>query len=290
MRSGTPWRRSLALLCLLVFSLLPSGSWAQDQPHIEEEMNQEEIEEVFWPAWNKFVKDVTESSLHNNPDPWESWNRKVFAFNDTADRWVLKPVARGYQWITPDAVETGVSNVFSNIFEITTIFNDLLQFKFSQAASDTGRFVVNSTVGLVGLFDVASAIGLEKHKEDFGQTLGYWGVGSGPYMVVPLLGSYTLRSGTGGIVESQTTDLVHYVDPSRSRNQVRLTRIVGNRASLIAAESLITGDRYSFIRDAYLQQREFLVNDGVVEDTFGDEDFEDDWVEEWDDGEDSESP
>lgn len=283
MRSGTPWRRSLAMLCLLLLSLQPLGGRAEDQPHLADGMNQEEIEEVFWPAWNKFVRDVTESSLHNNPDPWESWNRKVFAFNDTADRWVLKPVAKGYQWVTPDAVETGVSNVFANIFEITTIVNDLLQFKFSQAASDTGRFLVNSTVGLAGLFDVASAIGLEKHREDFGQTLGYWGVGSGPYVVMPFLGSYTLRSGTGGIVESQTTDLVHYVDPSRSRNQVRLTRIVSNRASLIAAESLITGDRYSFIRDAYLQQREYMVNDGVVEDTFGDEDFEDDWVEEWDD-------
>lgn len=283
MRPGTPWSRVLPTLCLLAFSFHAPISSAQDDQLLAA-MDQEEIEETFWPAWNAFFKDITESSLHTNPDPWESWNRKVFVFNDTADRWVLKPVAKGYRWVMPDMLETGVSNVFSNLFEVTTITNDLLQGKFSQALSDSGRFLINSTIGLAGLFDVASPLGLDKHREDFGQTLGVWGVGSGPYIVVPFLGSYTLRSGAGGIAESQTTDLVQYIDPTRSRNQVWLGRIISNRANLIAAEQLITGDRYSFIRDAYLQQRDFLLKDGKVEDTFGDEDYEDDWVEEWDEG------
>lgn len=286
MRSGTPGSRVLSTLCFVALSMMHTSGWAQeyDQDTLAS-MDQEEIEETFWPAWNKFVSDITESSVHNNPDPWESWNRKMFAFNDTADRWVLKPVAKGYQWITPDPVETGISNVFSNLFEVTTIVNDLLQFKFTQALSDTGRFLVNSTIGIVGIFDVATPLGLEKHREDFGQTLGYWGVGSGPYIVVPFFGSYTLRSGTGGLAESQTTDVIQYIDPTRSRNQVWLGRVVSNRANLISAEQLITGDRYTFIRDAYLQQRHYLVNDGKVEDTFGDEDFEEDWVEEWDEAE-----
>ena len=133
--------------------------------------------------------------LADERDPWEGLNRKIFAFNDTLDKYALKPIAEGYQWITPDPVEDGVSNVFSNLWELTTIANDLLQFKFGQAASDTGRFLVNSTVGLLGIFDVASHMGLEKHQEDFGQTLGYWGVEPGPYIVAPLFGSFTLRDG-----------------------------------------------------------------------------------------------
>lgn len=212
-------------------------------------------------------------------DSWEGLNRKIFVFNETLDKYALKPVAEGYRWITPDPVEDGVSNVFSNLWELTTIANDLLQFKFGQAASDTGRFLVNSTVGLLGIFDVASHMGLEKHQEDFGQTLGYWGVESGPYIVAPLFGPFTIRDGFGRIIDGVGTDVVGYIDDVPTRNQLYGTRVVNDRAGLVEAEKLITGDRYTFIRNAYLQRRDYLVNDGVVEDDFGEDDFDDEWEE-----------
>ena len=216
----------------------------------------------------------------DNPDPWEGFNRSMFAFNETADKWVLKPTAKAYRTVTPDPVETGISNIFSNLGEVTTIVNDLLQAKFGQAASDTGRFLVNTTVGVLGIFDVASSIGLEEHDEDFGQTLGYWGVDSGPYIVVPFFGPYTLRSGVGDITQAFTTGYLNAIDDARTRNQVYAVDVIQNRAGLLSAEELITGDRYIFIRDAYLQSRESLVKDGVVEDDFGSDDFEDDWASE----------
>jgi phospholipid-binding lipoprotein MlaA len=237
-------------------------------------------DQPFWEVWKEAISDRVNNDLLATPDPWESWNRKVFGFNDIADRYVLTPVAKSYQWVTPDVVEQGVGNVFSNLNEVPTILNDLLQFKFGLAAADTGRFVLNSTIGLVGLFDVATPMGLEKHNEDFGQTLGYWGVGSGPYLVMPLLGSYNLRDGLGAFADSQTS-LIAEIDHIPTRNQLYVLRLIDTRASLFAAEKLITGDKYAFIRDAYLQRREYLVNDGVVTDTFGDEDFEDDWNEEF---------
>ena len=291
MRPGSLYGRALAVLSLLATLTLPVTVLAQEESTGKvdaagktsaQDAGEPKVVKPFWPAWHKFVTDITESSPDHNPDPWEPMNRKIFEFNDVADRWVLKPVARGYQWVTPDPVESGVGNVFANLGTLTTIVNDLLQAKFLQAASDTGRFVVNTTVGLAGIFDVATPLGLKKHNEDFGQTLGYWGVGSGPYVVVPFFGSYTLRSGTGSLFETQSTDVIHYIDDVPTRNQAWGTRVIDRRASLLAAEKLITGDRYSFIRDAYLQQRQFLVNDGAVKDTFGE-------GEDWD-WEDLESP
>lgn len=282
MQSGTLCSGVLTALIWLLLVMTPTHVLAQEDGEEDRGLTQEELEEAFWPAWNQFIADITESSIHTNPDPWESWNRKVFVFNDTADRWVFKPVAKTYHLVTPDVVETGVDNVFANLFELSTIFNSLLQAKFGQAASDTGRFLINSTLGLAGLFDVATPLGLEKHNEDFGQTLGYWGVGSGPYLMVPFFGGYTLRSGAGSITHTFLTDPVHYIDPTFDRYATSAARLVAKRANLLAAEDLITGDRYSFIRDAYLQQREYLVNDGEVEDTFGEQDFEDDWLEQWD--------
>ena len=133
----------------------------------------------------------------NNPDPWEGFNRSVFEFNEVLDRNVAKPLAQGYQYITPKPVDDSVTNFFSNLEDVLVIVNDVLQLKFGQALSDTGRVLINTTVGFFGLFDVASKIGLEKHNEDFGQTLGYWGVGSGPYLVLPVLGPSTLRDAFG---------------------------------------------------------------------------------------------
>lgn len=205
-----------------------------------------------------------------NPDPFENWNRKVFAFNEWADRNVMRPVAKGYTTITPDPVERGISRMFSNLWEVSNVFNNILQGKFPQAANDTGRFLVNSTVGLVGFFDVASHMGLEKSdREDFGQTLGRWGVPSGPYLVLPLLGSSTLRD-TPALAVDLHTNPVYYVEPSSVRAGIAGLGAVSVRANLLAAETMVSGDRYLFFRDVYLQRREYLIRDGEIEDDFGD--------------------
>lgn len=202
-------------------------------------------------------------------DPWEGYNRAVYAFNDTVDRYVMKPVAKGYRAITPDPVEESISNLFSNLNELRNVLNDALQWKWGQAANDSGRFLVNSTVGVVGLFDVAKHLGLEKSDgEDFGQTLANWGMGQGPYLVLPFLGPSTLRD-LGGLPADIYLDPVVYIDHVPTRNTLRGSGFVVQRASLLEAEKLASGDRYLFMRDAYLQRREYLINDGDVEDDFG---------------------
>ena len=205
-------------------------------------------------------------------DPWESVNRKIYAFNDVADRYLLKPVAKGYQWVTPEFLENGIHRMFANVGEVSNILNSLLQAKFQNTGVSTGRLVINSSVGLLGFFDVASRMGMQVHEEDLGQTLGYWGVKPGPYIVIPLLGPRTLRDGFGSIGDS-FVDPAGYVDHVPTRNTLYGTRLVDTRAQLLEAEALVTGDRYIFLRDAYLQRREYLVNDGVVEDDFGGDDF-----------------
>ncbi|GAB3374243.1 VacJ family lipoprotein [Spongiibacter taiwanensis] len=206
-------------------------------------------------------------------DPFESWNRKIFAFNDVADRYVLKPVAKGYQYVTPNGVEQSIGNFFNNIGEVQSMGNDVLQGKPRNAMVDVARFIINSTVGVLGLFDVAGHIGLPREPEDFGQTLAVWGVGSGPYLVLPLFGPSTLRDGTGLAVDSFTS-VEGAIDPERARYYMKGLDIVDTRASLLSSEELISGDRYGFLRDAYLQRRQFLINDGEMEDSFGGEDFE----------------
>ncbi|HEY8570801.1 MlaA family lipoprotein [Microbulbifer sp.] len=202
-------------------------------------------------------------------DPWEGFNRAMFRFNDTADRWFLKPAATSYRQITPIFMQTGVSNFFSNLSEINNVLNDVLQWKWGQAGNDTGRFLVNSTVGLVGLFDVAQHMGLEPSDgEDFGQTLAVWGVPSGPYVVLPMLGPSTVRDFPGEVVEWYTNPL-SYVDENSVEYTLKMVDVVQIRASLLQAESLLQGDRYVLLRDAYLQRREFLINDGEQEDDFG---------------------
>ena len=203
-------------------------------------------------------------------DPWEGFNRKVYVFNDTLDTYALKPVAKGYRAVTPDPVEDGIARMFSNLGEIVNVANDLLQGKFRQAGNDTGRFLINTTVGLIGFFDVAQHAGMPKSDgEDFGQTLGTWGVGSGPYIVIPLFGPSTLRDGPSKLVD-QLINPINEIDHVPTRNTVYAVSFISLRAELLKAEELISGDKYSFIRDAYLQRREYLLNDGNVEDDFGD--------------------
>lgn len=217
----------------------------------------------------------------NGQDPWEGFNRAVYSFNDKADRYFMKPVAKGYRAITPDPVETGLGNVFANLAELRNVLNDALQWKWKQAGNDAGRFLINSTVGLVGLFDVAKLAGLEKSEgEDFGQTLAVWGVGQGPYIVLPFLGPSSLRD-TAGLPADMWSDPVAHIDDVPTRNTTRFVGLVVQRASLLQAEELISGDRYTFLRDAYLQRRDYLINDGVVEDDFGG-DMDDEYGDEYD--------
>ena len=200
--------------------------------------------------------------VKNPADPLESLNRGVYQFNDTVDKAIAKPVAQGYNAVMPLPGKIMVSNFFSNLDDVIITANDLLQFKFVQAASDGARFLFNSTFGIFGLFDVAHR--LEKHNEDFGQTLGYWGIGSGPYLVLPILGPSSVRDGVGLYADSRPSRLRH-VDHIRTRNQLYLTKAVNRRAQLLDQEKVLDTaalDRYEFIRDAYLLRRQSLVYDG----------------------------
>lgn len=211
-------------------------------------------------------------------DPWEDYNRAVFEFNETLDKYVAKPVAQGYQAVTPQFIDTGITNFFSNLEDVLIVVNDVFQLKPVQALSDTGRFLINSTIGLLGFFDVASHIGLEKHNEDLGQTLGYWGVGAGPYIMLPVLGPSNVRD-TFGLAGDTFSGLNYTSLTTTDAQALGLMTIKGIdiRAGLIASEGLITGERYSFFRSFYLQRRAYLVADGVVENEFDDDfdDFED---------------
>lgn len=156
-----------------------------------------------------FTGCASNKNLDDPDDPFESYNRAMFSFNDNVDQYVLKPVAKGYQYIAPTPVQKGVSNFFSNLDDVLVLVNDLFQFKFGQAASDTGRILINSTLGLLGLIDWASDLGLDKNNEDFGQTLGYWGVPSGPYFVLPFLGPSTIRDTSGLVVDTVYFDPIY---------------------------------------------------------------------------------
>ncbi|MCA8866259.1 MULTISPECIES: VacJ family lipoprotein [unclassified Halomonas] len=207
-------------------------------------------------------------------DPWEGFNRKVFAFNDVLDRYALKPVAKGYRTVTPDPVETGVGNFFSNLGEVRTALNSLLQGKPANAGLATSRFLINSTVGIGGLLDYATLMEITADKEDFGQTLAVWGWQDSRYLVLPLLGPSTLRD-TTGLPADMTSYPLYYVDDDAVRLSLTALNVIDTRAGLLDQEELIRGDRYRFIRDAYLQSRQFEVSDGELgDDPFASETFE----------------
>jgi len=197
-------------------------------------------------------------------DPLEGYNRAMYKFNDVVDKGIVKPVSQGYDAVVPDPISRGVSNFFSNLDDFTVIINDLLQFKFKQAYYDSGRFLLNTTVGFAGIFDVATMSGLEKNNEDFGQTLGVWGFDSGAYVVLPFFGPRTVRD-SFGLVGDIITDPVTHVEGPGARNALIATRVIDTRANLLKAEKVLDQaalDEYSYIRDAYLQRRENLVYDG----------------------------
>ncbi|HUE92244.1 VacJ family lipoprotein [Pseudomonas sp.] len=200
-------------------------------------------------------------------DPWQGYNRFMFRINDNVDTYTLKPLAKGYQAVTPQLLEDGVHNIFRNIGDVGNLANNVLQGKLHDAGVDSGRLIFNTTFGLLGFFDVASQMGLQRSDEDFGQTLGAWGLGSGPYVVLPLLGPSTVRDAIGKIPDSMLT-VQSTIDHVPTRNVVHAVNAVDMRVSLLSAEKLISGDKYIFIRNAYLQNREFRVRDGEVEDDF----------------------
>lgn len=204
------------------------------------------------------------ASTGNPRDPIEPLNRGVYQFNDALDKVLLKPAAEVYRGVLPQFVRTSVSNIFSNINDVIVALNNLLQGKFIDSVSDVGRIAVNSTIGVLGIFDVATHFGLEKHDEDFGQTLGYWGIGDGPYLVLPFFGPRNLRD-TVGLFVDYKTDPITYIDPTRDRNIVQGVRIVNRRSELLETSKILETaalDPYEFVRDAYIQRRRNLVHDG----------------------------
>ena len=200
-------------------------------------------------------------------DPWESWNRGVYRVNDKLDRAIAKPVARTYVRVVPHPIRTGVSNFFANLGTPTVMINDALQGKFLAAVNDLGRFVLNSTVGLGGLLDPASPAGLDRNNEDFGQTLGHWGVHSGPFVELPLLGPSDLRDGPARLVDTYTNPH-QYIRNSGVKWGLYGVALVDTRANLLSLDETLKNvyDPYAFVRDAYLQRRAYLVSDGKVSD------------------------
>ncbi len=199
----------------------------------------------------------------NTPgDPLEGFNRAVFSFNDAVDNALLKPIATGYRNVTPEPARECVGNVFSNINDVFVAVNSLLQGKVGDAVSDACRVLINSTVGVLGCFDVASKMGLEKHNRDFGQTFGKWGIATGPYLVLPFLGPSNFRDGVGTIIYSNLDPV--WANHIPTRNVAFSLRTVNRRAELLNASSAVEDaalDKYAFVRDAYVQRRQSLVDE-----------------------------
>jgi phospholipid-binding lipoprotein MlaA len=198
-------------------------------------------------------------------DPWESFNRSVFEFNEGLDKYLLKPVVAAYRFILPQIVRDGIYNFFSNYSDIYTALQNLLQGKPDLAFNDLMRVAVNTIFGLGGLMDVATPGGLPKHKEDWGQTFGVWGVPSGPYLVLPFFGPSTIRDTFGTAADLETDYLFKYIPDVGLRNSITGLRVINARNTFYEAGDLLDGaalDKYSFIRDAYLQRREYQINEG----------------------------
>ncbi|MBK1694103.1 ABC transporter [Chromatium weissei] len=215
-------------------------------------------------------------------DPLEPFNRAVFRFNSDFDKAFLKPLAQGYRAITPEPIDRSISNFFYNLADVTSAVNNLLQFKMSRAGNDVGRVLINSTVGVLGLFDVATNVGLPSYKEDFGQTLGYWGIESGAYVMLPILGSSSMRD-TFGWAGDIVTDPLTRIENNSIHGGLLALQTIDRRADYLAAGDIMEDaalDAYSFLRDAYLQRRLSLVHDGnpptteTQDDVWKDIDFE----------------
>ena len=212
----------------------------------------------------------TTPTTQDKNDPWESWNRDVHGFNKDFDDTILKPLAKGYKDITPNPVDESITNVFSNINDIGVTINDFLQLKFVQGGMDASRFLINTTAGVVGIFDVAKMIDLPKHDEDFGQTLGFWGVPSGNYMVLPFLGASSPRD-TFGLIGDALLNPLTYVSlfggfaANAATAAATTVDVTDTRSDLMSSEKILdeaSVDRYDFVKNAYKQRREYLIHDG----------------------------
>ena len=217
-----------------------------------------------------YISDIAANEVN---DPYENLNRKTYQFNENLDEKIAKPIAEIYSKFPPP-IKNGVTNFFNNLEEVDTFINQLLQGKPKESLNDLTRFIINSTIGLAGFIDVASKIGLERHEEDFGQTLGVWGVGQGPYIMLPVLGPSTLRDSFSRPVSSFLSVTFHMTDTDVN---IALKSIdaIETRERLLEVESLLSGDKYSFVKDAYIQSINYEVKDGI--------DVEDDFIDDMDD-------
>jgi phospholipid-binding lipoprotein MlaA len=200
----------------------------------------------------------------NPADPFEPLNRSIYKFNDVLDQNILKPVATTYREVTPTLIQRGITNFFSNLEDIWSIVNNVLQFKAEAAAESLMRVSVNTVMGFCGILDIASEMGIDRHTEDFGQTLGYWGVGPGPFVVIPVLGPSTLRDATALVADTRG-DAVTHVEDIATRNSLWTLRAIDYRAAYLKSDAVLDEvalDKYSFIRDGYLQRRRNLIYDG----------------------------
>ena len=210
-------------------------------------------------------------------DPWEAYNRWMYNANDGLDRYIVRPVAKGYDAIMPEAGRKGVNNFFKNFYDFNAVLNAALQGRFEAALNNSFRVVANTTVGLFGLFDVASKAGIPRYETDFGHTLHIWGVPRGNYLVLPLLGPSTVRGATGTAFDAFASPTGQLINDEVFWG-LRLFNVIDLRAGLLDAEAVITGDRYVFYRDVYLQNRAALESGGQVKDDFSE--FDNDWDEE----------
>lgn len=199
-------------------------------------------------------------------DPWESYNRSMFTFNSVVDHFTLKPIAEGYQWITPVFIQTGVNNMMNNLGELQNFGNNVFQLKLHDAGVDVARFAFNSTFGILGFFDVGTKMGLKRSDQDFGLTLAHWNVPSGPYVVLPLLGPSTVRD-TAGKIPDYFLSIDNYINDTGLWVALWGVDLINTRANLLPLEKMIVGDPYIFIRNAYLESREYKIK-GYVEDDF----------------------
>ncbi|MCL7944502.1 VacJ family lipoprotein [Marinobacter sp. ATCH36] len=210
-------------------------------------------------------------------DPYEDWNRKVYSFNETIDNWFLRPIAQGYRTIMPGFADRGISNFFNNLTELRNFANSIFQLKGESAVVAAGRFTYNTVFGLGGFIDVATRFDLPERPEDFGQTLGYWGSKSGPYLMLPFLGPSTPRDFGGFVTDNLALPSAWDLAESPDVYYARALQIVDRRADLIPAEAFMSGDGYTFVRNAYLQRRAYLINDGrTLNDPFASDDDDED--------------
>lgn len=260
LRSYHAKRNLLAsVITLLLLALTPASVLAEDD-------GQDYVEEQY------FIED-----RYSEFDRFESFNRAVFKFNDRADRYIAKPIAKAYQFITPSFVDEGVTNFFNNLDDVETFVNSILQGKFHNSIVALNRVIYNTVFGLGGFIDVATSFGLVATEEDFGQTLGYWGYEESSYIILPILGPSTVRDFGGLVFDTLVSDPLEYVDDISTEESLALKalNLTDKRADLLAAENLLfDDDRYAFIRSAYYQNREYLIKDGEIEDPFAEDDYD----------------